>query len=55
MKLKMKNAEGKEINFFIYWNGTARQIGKKGLIEDFAEEYIRLRDSGYRDVCIGKE
>ena len=52
MKLKMKNAEGKEINFFIYWNGTARQIGEKGLIDDFAAEYIRLKDSGYNEVYL---
>lgn len=52
MKLKMKSADGEEIEFFIYGNGAARQIGKKGLIDDFAAEYIRLKDSGYNEVYL---
>lgn len=52
MKLKMKNTDGEEIVFFIYGNGTAREIGKKGIINDIAAEYIRLKEDGYNEVTI---
>ena len=55
MKLIMRTADGKEIEFFIYRNGSARIKGVKGeagLIDDFAAEYIRLKDSGYNEVYL---
>ena len=53
MRLKMK--KGTEVvEFFVYKDGTARVIGKgkSEVVKDFADEYIRLREDGFKDIYI---